>query len=690
MKKLIYLFILICSLVFNACGGSDDNISTDGDTDNEPTDGDEEITLEDNQALITIENGGQLNFELANGDSVSVSVPAEAITEDIVISIEELQTAPAISFGEVAFNGINLEPDGLEFFEPVTITIYHSTPFAEADQVYLAWVDNDSEANFVSSTASTDQTVGHVFHFSNYSGVKMSEAELATMCEKAKSYKGGKKCKDNVPKRNNLAICTANYHTDTPAEAQLFIEMGTIINRQSLESTVALPLPDDFYCAKPGNKAWQRAKDIFACRASLGSNNDSGFLDSDFVEEVKKAWSKFHTQLTYKWIELTPIEGDSCIEGRAKRWQEEYYCIKASPADDVEDEEVDENFQVGYAVIVHEFLQLDIPGDEKKRCGWYKNCLDKHKSAEAIFAGDEFGDSLLVDLNKRIQEVEELCNNLWDIKLSVDVLSDYSFSGMEESRDDYTIDVELKKIAIDFDTEDMEIASGNIDEKGGIAPGGIDTNGNALQLPFKIYMDGFATKGTIIQNSFFHDINSVSNWDVTDNGSSFTCNMDFACGSVTDYEVRKHDMANHPDVPDNMAWEASAQFIVFSTLPSKSLKWGVYDLPKNTTYLRWRIQDMADICKNDTEEGGWDCGDNGDVFQFNNPNPSDERVVSDSLAPDIKYFNAKLTDDDVNKLKNRQELMIVGTLSNSTDINDGAVTSETEESYVLTLTPRKQ
>ena len=687
MKKRM-IPLMLCLLLAVACGGEDAQPAADGDS--VITDGDADVELADNEALITLAEGGELSFTLSGGDEVTVAVPAEAVMEDVVISISEIDADPALSFGEVAFRGINLEPSGLEFYLPVTITITHQTPFSEEDQVYLAWTDDPANTTLVSDQPSTDATVAHVYHFSGYNGVKLPDEAKEAMCQQAKNYTGAKKCRNNLSKRNNLAVCYAYYMNNDPASAKVYMDKVTEIYRQSLKATTDLPLPDDFYCGKPGTKAYQRGKDIYACMASASGNGTDAMLDENFVKEVEDAFAKLFTDLATQWISSTPIEGDSCIEGRAKRWQEEYFCIMKSGADDIEDKEIQENYELGYKIIVNEFLGISIPSDEKDRCGWYKNCLDKHKAAEANFAGESFGDELLKQLDERIAEVEAMCNNLWKLKISVDVQQHYDFMGMEESTADFTIDVEVDEIAIAFEGDTLQIASGNIDESSGIDPSGVDTEGKGLTLPFKIYMDGQMTHGTIIQNSWFYDISRVSRWNVTDNGSEWNCIMEYACDNITDYEVRPHDAANFPDVPEGLIPPTTAQIMVFSTLPSQSLAWGPVELPAGSTYLRWRVDNMVNICKFDSDDNEWDCGDGGEVFHFSDPHPDDARVVSSALDPNIKYFNAKLSAADIDNLKHRREVMIVGDLSNTIDINDGAVTTETAESCVLTLTPVKK
>lgn len=685
MKKLILLALLLCSFILFACGGSDDQTETDGDTDNDTTE--EEIELEDNEAYITYENGGELAFTLSNGDKVTLTVPEEAVAENVIISFEELDSEPALTYGQVVSKGFRLLPDGLDFYQPVAITINHSTPFTDQDQVYLAYLDPENDTSFASFKPSTDKTEAIVFHFSDYNPAKMTNEDIEKMCADALEYKGSNKCRYNLNKRNNLAICYSYYHDNSPETAQNYYDKVTEIYRESFEKTLKEPMPEDDYCGRPNSKAGQLALDIYQCKYDPGNSNVSAMLDENFTNEVDKAWAKYFTDLAQKWIDTTPIEGDSCVEGRAKRWMDEYYCIINSGKDNIDDKVIHEEFWHGYAAIVNEFLQISIPGDEKQKCGWYKNCLDRHKSREPIFAGDEFGDAVLQDLDARIEKIESECGNLWNIKLSIDVFDVYEFSGMDGYSADYTVDIEIKEVEFKFDSEnDLQIASGNVDAGKGKSENDIDDNGENLSLPFKVYVNGNGVEGTIVQNSWYYDFEDVTSWDVTDNGSEYNCMMEFACGSVTDFETRKHDNDNYNS---GYTWNPKVEMVMFSTLPSKTLQWGVSELPKGTTYLRWHIGQIVDLCTNDPEDGGWSC-ESPSTTHFSNPHPSDERVVSDSTAPDWNYFNAKLSASDLDKLKSRTQLVITGSLSNETDVNDGAITYDTDESFTMTLTPVKK
>jgi hypothetical protein len=161
--------MLVSSL---AWGCSDDSETMDGDG---PSGGGDEVS-----ETIEAAEGGEVAT-----DGAAVDIPADALGEDVEITIAVLDKDDLPDSDNIASEVYDFGPDGTTFDEPVTLTIdFDASDTPDGMRAVMAWLDEDdewqpladSEVNGDTVTATTD-------HFTPFAIIFVAEGQTAGSCE---------------------------------------------------------------------------------------------------------------------------------------------------------------------------------------------------------------------------------------------------------------------------------------------------------------------------------------------------------------------------------------------------------------------------------------------------------------------------------------------------------------------------
>ena len=637
-------------------------------------------------AVITPEEGGELELETAAGDHLTLTVPPYAVDEETEISVTWLAEVPETTAMDVRF-ALRFAPDGLEFYEPAHLVIKHAAAFPEDDDIALFWIVSAKRLMAVTHDPISAMTDVYLPHFSSYVGAKAG-SNMKFSCMEANWLDPADTCLQNLPVVGNLMRCASQASRDGRSQEEIweYIHIASDLFRGSFDRMRAKAIPQDDYCHRSGSQSGRYINDLFSCINVPGAGTPA-FLDDDDYDHIYKGITDAATELAQAWLDSSPPKGDSCYKlGKTEKWLEYASCLTASGLHNLEDHELfSSHFLVGQAMVQDEFLGTTQPSNHDELCGWYFECLEGHvKNSELTRIVSTEAAHTAAALETRYGEVLPQCNNLWDVTIKLDVQEVYEFAGMNGYTADYTVTVKYEDIALAAERENMQSAARQVDELGGIAPGESASGGGDLLMPFYSSLSG---GGRFIQMSFMLDINAAKSWDIVDNGSEYNCIMEFACDTITDFEVRRHDFANFPGTPEFAFQPAKAQMMVMRSLADQSLSWGRNELPQNTGYLIWRFENMVDVCSYDSDEGEWDC-DTSTMGTMAEPRPGEDPVVSEPEAPEFRFFNARLTPQQVKNILDRVGFSYSYDLTSRTSVNDGAVTSDTTQNVTVTLTPK--
>ena len=560
--------------------------------------------------------------------------------------------------------------------------IDHAASFAKSEDMTLFHVKSESLALAMTVEAITDKTEAYLTHFSDYAGAKGGE-NMEILCSESEFnwLDPADRCIDNWPVANTLEKC-AIWAAGQGNSPDSYHNKISDLFSQSYDIMRAKPIPQDDYCGRKGSQSGKYLDDLLSCAMNQKGTDGSPFLKDAVQDKIQKGIENAATELAQAWLDSTPSKGDSCYKsGKVQQWMDMADCLLASgrhnlcPPDAPADLFPDHMLE-GKVAVQREFLNSPQPSNQQELCGWYLDCAEMHTGDTGLTRDlVEGGDQVAQDLETLAANVRSQCLNLWDVTLELTMQNHYEFSGIDGYDADYTVTVEWKDIPIEAERDEMQTAQASVNELSGVAPGSKGTDGETLQLPFLTKLSG---GDTFIQMSFMQDQDNVSAWSVTDNGSQYNCEMEFSCGSITDFEVRKNETTNS---------RTKIQFMVMRSRAEQELSWAGLTLPKNTGYLIWRMENLVDYCQYDSEEGEWDC-DRPTMGTVAEPRPGTDSVVSDALVPDHHFFNAYLTPERVKKILDREGFSYTLELDNDLSINDGGITDTQHQTIKVTLTPK--
>ncbi len=671
-RRFLACFLLL--FLLTACGGSDD--SADKDSPVVGSLGEQRSA----STTLTPEDGGELTLKADNGDRLSLTVPANAVDEETEITVTWLAEAPDTQLTDILF-ALRFEPDGLSFAIPAHLTIEHDDAYDEADDVTLFWVAESERVLAMTVDPIIAATDVYLPHFSDYAGAK-GGPNMEFSCMEANWLDPAPTCLEDLPMINNLMKCAAQASRDGASESDVWDYIHTASNLflGSFKKMRAKAIPEDDYCHRYGSGAGKYIEDLYTC-INVPGIGTPGFLDDDDYDEIYRGIEEAATELAQAWLDSDPPTGDSCYKlGEVQEWLDYAACLVADPTHRLDEHELfSDHLLNGKVMVQEEFLGTSIPSNHDELCGWYLDCLNTHMGHLSLTrsTGPD-AENVAQNIERRLNETEAQCMSLWDAEIELHITQSYAMSGMEEYEADYTITVTYKDISIDAERDDMQTAMQSINELGGIVPGMKDNEGRTLETPFFTNLDN---GGQIIQMSFMLDLDAAHSWDLTDNGSDYTCLMDFACGTVSDFEARKAEPSPYPGA------SPSGQLMMMRTRANQDVNWARSTLPANSGYLIWRFENLVDLCRYDTEEGEWSC-ERPTMGTVAEPRPDAADVVSEPEVPDHHFFNAHLTPQQVKNVLDRKGFSYSYDLTNHLEINDGAVLEDQVQAVTVTLTPK--
>lgn len=137
------------------------------------------------QATATLANGGTVSASAADGTTFELVVPPAAVAGDTEITMTPLTGVRGI--GDGAVHAVQLEPDGLVFFELTRLTITPSTPIPVADQLMFEATGDGSDPGPALVDPSSEPIVLLLEHFSIGGVASVTPQQRATFIEKSAS-----------------------------------------------------------------------------------------------------------------------------------------------------------------------------------------------------------------------------------------------------------------------------------------------------------------------------------------------------------------------------------------------------------------------------------------------------------------------------------------------------------------------
>ncbi|GEM_PF-3771402 len=635
-------------------------------------------------ALVDPLAGGTLTLSSERGDLLTLQIPAGAVAEEVEVTVTWLAEPPESPLSGVAY-ALRFEPHGLEFVEPVILTVEHPKAFDAQQDLTLFYVESPQVALALTVDPITSATVAEIPHFSNFAAAP-SGSYTEEMCAKAAMAQPSQTCAGSVPTVKSLLKCAAlSQSSGADAESvQGWIDLASGLMLESFRTMRRQTIPEDDYCHRPGSQSGRYVSGLFYCLGDHAEGAGSAYLDEAHYEIMLAETKDVATFLAERWLESWPPTGDSCYKkGEVARWVEYQTCLHNSALHNltpprIAEDAMSDHALLGKVKVQEEFLSLPVPSQRSEKCGWYLECLAMHvEQSDLTGSVEPAAAQVSYDLEQRYAQVLPQCETLWDIEIKLDVTSHYELAGMEESLADYTVTVRFEEAEMLAEIANMQVASGSVTAPEGVKPGQKDMAGQPLKPPF---LANLSSGGQFVQMSFQLSLADAALADIKDNGSTFTCHMPFACESITKFEVRK-------STGTGMA-APKVRALVMRSLSNSPLSWTGQQLPANTGYFTWEVENMVELCQYDSEKSKWSC-EKPTMGTMALPRPTEDNVVSDPLAPDFYFFNARLTAQQVKDILDSKPLSYSYQLDNVIDINDGAIKETQTQKVTVSMTPSK-
>lgn len=135
--------------------------------------------------MVTLADGGTMSAAAADGTTFELVVPSEAVAEDTEIRMTPLSDIGGI--GDGAVHAVQLEPEGLVFFELVRLTITPATSIPVADQLMFEATGEGADAGIALIDPSSEPIVLLLEHFSIGGVASVTPQQRATFLEKSAS-----------------------------------------------------------------------------------------------------------------------------------------------------------------------------------------------------------------------------------------------------------------------------------------------------------------------------------------------------------------------------------------------------------------------------------------------------------------------------------------------------------------------
>ena len=132
---------------------------------------------------VTFEAGGTVSATAADGTTFELEVPAEAVAEDTEINMTPLSDVGGLEASAV--HAVQLEPEGLEFYEPLRLTITPASEIPVANQMMFEAAGDGSLFGLAAIDPSTEGIVLMLEHFSAGGVASVPPEQMAVLLEQS-------------------------------------------------------------------------------------------------------------------------------------------------------------------------------------------------------------------------------------------------------------------------------------------------------------------------------------------------------------------------------------------------------------------------------------------------------------------------------------------------------------------------
>jgi len=139
-----------------------------------------EITPDATTTQVVGIGGGTVNVQNHLGDTFTLTIPPLALDQDTSISVSALPNALPGPIADSAWPGAVLEPEGLLFSVPVTMSVTLNNTPQNPNPAMLFWREDSSHVLPIGGQTTTQNSVtGHNFHFSTETAAFPTPGELS-------------------------------------------------------------------------------------------------------------------------------------------------------------------------------------------------------------------------------------------------------------------------------------------------------------------------------------------------------------------------------------------------------------------------------------------------------------------------------------------------------------------------------
>lgn len=132
--------------------------------------------------------GGTITVQNTRGDTVSLEVPANALSDSLDITLTPLSTPPPNPIATNTFPGVIIAPDGVNLAIPATLTVSFASPITNPELSYLFYLKQPNRVVPIHRIqASSKKLSGHISHLSTYIAGQPTIVEVNTQASEAAS-----------------------------------------------------------------------------------------------------------------------------------------------------------------------------------------------------------------------------------------------------------------------------------------------------------------------------------------------------------------------------------------------------------------------------------------------------------------------------------------------------------------------
>jgi hypothetical protein len=212
-----------------------------------PTESDE--TFSSSTVSVTPEAGGLLELLNSNGDIIQLSIPQNAVSEPVIITLQILNNTQSNPFSHNLINTIRILPDGFRLDSAATLKVTFNSVITDTNFTILYYRKQEDLAYPLQGLWENNKTLtGSIYHFSDYGGASPSSEEIVSQSQKAKNtsnidvwnWQGFYDYIGGLLKYYNMLIMLG----ESEKAEELSQEINKIIEKQ-INTFLDLPVPDE-------------------------------------------------------------------------------------------------------------------------------------------------------------------------------------------------------------------------------------------------------------------------------------------------------------------------------------------------------------------------------------------------------------------------------------------------------------